>query len=170
MMNLSLVLTSRSILSEFISGYNTYAHNNRVTIHVSECNYDLKYTKNILPLVNNINNNYIHNNIINIYISFKYHEEQGRMSIGKFNQIKNNVKYFQKRFDNDSVIGYINDEFQSLYENEPNNYAAFIRRENEKEVQKLEDETQAQLSATVIEIEAPTIDRSQTQPTGRGTY
>ena len=160
----------RILETEFILGYNTYANNNRVTSHVSECNYDLKYTKNILPLVNNINNNYIHNNIINIYTTFKYYEEQGRMSIGKFNQIKNNIKYFQKRFDNDSVIGYINDEFQSLYENEPNNYAAFIRRENEKEVQKLEDETQAQLSATVIEIEGPTIDRSPTQPTGRGTY
>lgn len=166
--------TSKTIDSLKIAmshGYNAYAKANRIVLNVKDCNDRLVYNKKVLPLVNNINNNnYINNNIINIYISFKYHEEQGRMSIGKFNQIKNNVKYFQKRFDNDSVIGYINDEFQSLYENEPNNYAAFIRRENEKEVQKLEDETQAQLSATVIEIEAPTIDRSQTQPTGRGTY
>jgi len=92
------------------------------------------------------------------------------MSIGKFNQIQQNVKYFQKRFDNDSVIGYIIDEFQSLYATEPNNYASFIRRENQKEIEILEQETQADLTDTVVEIEAPQIQRSQPQPTGRGSY
>tara|TARA_R110000822_G_scaffold43544_10_gene117535 strand:+ start:11881 stop:13185 length:1305 start_codon:yes stop_codon:yes gene_type:complete len=163
--------TINLLKQEMGKGYNAHANANRITLKVKDCNDRLIYNKKVLPVVNNINNNiYINNNIINIYITFKYHEEHDRMSVGKFNQIQQNVKYFQKRFDNESVIGYINDEFQSLYESEPNNYASFIRRENQKESEKLEDETQAQLSATTIEIEGPTIDRSPTQPTGRGTY
>ena len=169
--NVDTSKTIKILKQEMGKGYNMYANANKIVLNVKDCNDRLIYNKKVLPLVNNINNNnYINNNIINIYITFKYHEEQERMSIGKFNQIKNNVSYFQKRFDNDSVIGYINDEFQNLYESEPNNYASFIRREDQKEIEKLEDETQAQLSATTIEIEGPTIDRSPTQPTGRGTY
>ena len=169
--NIDTNKTIKILKQEMGKGYNMYANANKIVLNVKDCNDRLIYNKKVLPLVNNINNNnYINNNIINIYITFKYHEEQERMSIGKFNQIKNNVSYFQKRFDNDSVIGYINDEFQNLYESEPNNYASFIRREDQKEIEKLEDETQAQLSATTIEIEGPTIDRSPTQPTGRGTY
>ena len=165
--NLSLDILKR----EMGLGYNEFANANRITLNPKECRDRLIYNKKVLPIVNNINNNnYINNNIINIYITFKYYEEQERMSLGKFNQIQQNVKYFQKRFDNDSVIGYIIDEFQSLYDNEPNNYASFIRRENQKEIEALEQETQADLTDTVVEIEAPRIQRSQPQPTGRGSY
>jgi hypothetical protein len=90
------------------------------------------------------------------------------MSLGKFNQIKKNVKYFQKRFDNESVIGYIKEEFQDLYKNEPNNYASFIRRENQKEVEILEAETQAQITGQEIEIETQLIDRSSPGASGAG--
>ena len=127
---------------EMAVAYNLLAEANRSTLLAKDCGDAIKYKKKVLPLVGNVNNNnYINNNIINIYITFKYYEEQERMSIGKFNQIKQNVKYFQKRFDNEAVIGYIKDEFQNLYATEPNNYASFIRRENQKEVEILEQDT-----------------------------
>jgi len=156
---------------EMAIAYNLFARANRVTLQAKDCGDKLIYNKKILPLVGNVNNNnYLNNNIINIYITFKYYEEQERMSLGKFNQIKKNVKYFQKRFDNESVIGYIKEEFQDLYKNEPNNYASFIRRENQKEVEILEAETQAQITGQEVEIETQMISRTPTQPTGGGSY
>ena len=156
---------------EMAAAYNLLAEANRSTLLAKDCGDAIKYKKKVLPLVGNVNNNnYINNNIINIYITFKYYEEQERMSIGKFNQIKQNVKYFQKRFDNEAVIGYIKDEFQNLYATEPNNYASFIRRENQKEVEILEQETQAQITGEEVEIQIQTFGRSPTQPTGGGSY
>ena len=56
------------------------------------------------------------------------------MSNGKFDQVIKNINYFQKRFDTNTVIGYIENEFQNLYKNEPNNYASFIRKERAREL------------------------------------
>ena len=162
-----------TLRAQMVKGYNRFVDIKQVTLVPRHCREGLVYRKHVLPKfdINNIdNNNYINNNINNIYITFRYYEEQERMSIGKFNQIKNNVKFFQKRFDNDSVLGYINDEFQNLYKDEENSYNDFIRREKQKEIQKLEDETQAQLTATTVEIEEPIIQTSQPQATDRGTY
>ena len=156
---------------EMAIGYNQLANENRTLLQAKDCGDKLVYNKKVLSLVGNVNNNiYLNNNILNIYITFKYYEEQERMSLGKFNQIQQNVKYFQKRFDNEAVISYIKEEFQDLYKNEPNNYASFIRRENQKEVEILEAETQAQITGQEIEIETQLIDRSRPTATGRGSY
>ena len=161
----------RILTVQLVNGYNRMVDLKKVTLVPLHCSEGLVYRKHVLLYFDiDNNNNYINNNINNIYITFRYYEEQERMSKGKFNQIKNNVKFFQKRFDNDSVIGYINDEFQNLYKDEANSYNDFIRREKQKEVQRLEDETHASLTATKTEIENININQSQPQPTGRGTY
>ena len=193
-------ITLQIIQDEMVSGFNEYAFENPYTLHVKECNLrgyrytcttiqediacddNLIYNMNLLSIVRGHDNSYINNNILNIYNTFRYYEEQERMSIGKFQQINKNINYFQKRFDKSSVISYIEDEYKNLYKNEPNNYVSFLIKEKLRALEQLEKETLADLTNTLVEIDTDTrldtssgvttgdASTSPSQPTGGGTY
>ena len=168
-------LSLQVIQQEMIKGFNKYANANPYTLNAKACHLvgsgGLLYNTNVLNHISNNNNDYLNNNILNIYITIRYYEESERMSIGKYNQMIKNIDYFKKRFDTDSIIGYIEDEYKNLYKNEPNNYRSFILKERQRETEQLEKETQAQITNTLIEIETMTnTNLSPIQPFGDGTY
>jgi hypothetical protein len=168
-------LSLQVIQQELLKGFNEYAVRNPYTLNARACHLvgsgGLLYNTNVLNPISNNNNEYLNNNILNIYITIRYYEESERMSIGKYNQMIKNIDYFTKRFDTNSIIGYIEDEYKNLYKNEPNNYRSFIRKERLREIEQLEKETQSQITNTLIEIETTTnTNLSPIQPFGDGTY
>ena len=74
-----------------------------------------RYNINIYKFNNIFNNNYI----LEYYNNIRYFEEDTSFSVADRNKFSKNAKNLQKTFDISRAIGYINEQYRSVYKSKP---------------------------------------------------
>lgn len=116
------------------NSYNKFVNNNSYKKEFNICNN--KTLKNNIYR-NNINIdkfNSIFNDLyfLEYYNNIRYFEEQTSLSISDRDKITQNAKNLQKVFDNSRAIGYINEEYRSLFKSKPGGLNDVLKRNAEK--------------------------------------
>jgi len=112
-------------------GYNNLANNFKYE-------KDIKVCINNKLIINNINRSNIniiqYNNKFNILYWLEYYnnirnlEENSPFSQADVNKFSDNAKKLQKQFDKQRAIGYINEQYRSVYKSKPGGINFFIKR------------------------------------------
>tara|TARA_R110002074_G_scaffold217750_1_gene388165 strand:- start:76 stop:516 length:441 start_codon:yes stop_codon:yes gene_type:complete len=112
-------------------GYNNLANNFKYE-------KDIKVCINNKLIINNINRSNIniiqYNNKFNILYWLEYYnnirnlEESNPFSKSDVNKFSDNAKKLQKQFDKQRAIGYINEQYRSVYKSKPGGINFFIKR------------------------------------------
>ena len=123
------------IRQSLFRGYNSLASNFKYEKQIKVC------IKNKL-IINNINRSNIniieYNNKFNILYWLSYYnnirnlEEGNPFSTPDVNRFSDNAKKLQKRFDNRRAIGYINEQYRSVYKSKSGGINFFIKRSIER--------------------------------------
>jgi hypothetical protein len=87
-------------------------------------NNEYRYTININIFNNIFNNNYI----IEYYNNIRYFEEDTSFSVADRNKFSKNAKNLQKTFDISRAIGYINEQYRSVYKSKPGGLNHVLKR------------------------------------------
>ena len=87
-------------------------------------NNEYRYTINI----NNFNNIFNNNYILEYYNNIRYFEEDTSFSISDRNKFSKNAKNLQKTFDISRAIGYINEQYRSVYKSKPGGLNSVLKR------------------------------------------
>jgi hypothetical protein len=87
-------------------------------------NNEYRYTININKFNNIFNNNYI----IEYYNNIRYFEEDTSFSVADRNKFSKNAKNLQKTFDISRAIGYINEQYRSVYKSKPGGLNHVLKR------------------------------------------
>ena len=115
------------------------------------------YEKNIIPCknksiknnvyryninINKFNNIYNNNYFIEYYNNIRYYEEEPPYSISDINKFSTNAKNLEKTFDISRAIGYINEQYRSVYKSKPGGLNSILRKVDSKDSPKQDlDET-----------------------------
>ena len=94
-------------------------------------NNEFRYTININTFNNIFNNNYI----IEYYNNIRYFEENTSFSISDRNKFSKNAKNLQKTFDISRAIGYINEQYRSVYKSKPGGLNSVLKRLRAKQTE-----------------------------------
>ena len=117
------------------------AYNNFVNRH----NYEkqIRVCKNNKTIKNNIFRNNINLNTFNsifndiyfieYYNRIRYFEEESGFAISDRDKFTRNAKNLQKTFDNERAIGYINEQYRSVYKSKPGGLNSILKRLRAKE-------------------------------------
>jgi hypothetical protein len=94
-------------------------------------NNEYRYTININKFNNIFNNNYI----IEYYNNIRYFEEDTSFSVADRNKFSKNAKNLQKTFDISRAIGYINEQYRSVYKSKPGGLNHVLKRLRTKQTE-----------------------------------
>jgi hypothetical protein len=94
-------------------------------------NNEYRYTININKFNNIFNNNYI----IQYYNNIRYFEEDTTFSVADRNKFSKNAKNLQKTFDISRAIGYINEQYRSVYKSKPGGLNHVLKRLRAKQTE-----------------------------------
>ena len=119
-------LLKRNLFNSYNSFANRYPYEKKIIV------YGKKSIKNNI-LRNNINIdkfNNIYNNkyFIEYYNNIRYFEENTEYSISDRNKFTANAKNLEKTFDISRAIGYINEQYRSVYKNKPGGLNHVLRK------------------------------------------
>jgi len=98
---------------KLIQHYNIFTSNRQVIIKQKISRDNKVYSK--IELINNNNINYINNIIYKLYINIRNIEEDYVYGDSDINQFIKKAKKYEKSFDKDKAIDYINIKFRSTY-------------------------------------------------------
>jgi len=112
------------------AAYNSFATRFPYEKNVLTCgkksikNNILRNNINIIKFNNIYNNKYF----IEYYNNIRYFEEDNEFSISDRNRFTQNAKNLEKTFDISRAIGYINEQYRSVYKNKPGGLNQVLRR------------------------------------------
>lgn len=119
---------------------------------------EFKICKNNKTIINNIYRNNINinrfNNIFNnnyfieYYNNIRYFEENPSYSVSDRDKFTRNAKNLQKTFDNSRAIGYINEQYRSVYKSKPGGLNDILKRISVKEKQEEDSQVNRGTSST----------------------
>lgn len=116
-----------------LDSYNVLAYNRPYEKNINICNNNNKLIINNINRdnINNIQFNNIFNNSfwIDYYNKIRNIEENNVFSTSDERKFSQNAKNLQKRFDTIRAIGYINEQYRSVYKSKSGGLNYFIRRQ-----------------------------------------
>ena len=83
--------------------------------------------------INKFNNIYNNNYFIEYYNNIRYYEEEPPYSISDINRFSANAKNLEKTFDISRAIGYINEQYRSVYKSKPGGLNSILRKVDSKD-------------------------------------
>ena len=90
-----------------------------------------RYNINIYKFNNIFNNNYI----LEYYNNIRYFEEDTSFSVADRNKFSKNAKNLQKTFDISRAIGYINEQYRSVYKSKPGGLNSVLKKLRTKQTE-----------------------------------
>jgi len=101
------------------------------------CDNKLKLTNDYRYNININKFNYIfnYNYILEYYNNIRYFEEDTNFSISDRNNFTKNAKNLQKTFDISRAIGYINEQYRSVYKSKPGGLNSVLKRLRTKQTE-----------------------------------
>lgn len=82
--------------------------------------------------INKFNNIYNNKYFIEYYNNIRYFEEESGFSVSDRNKFTENAKKLEKTFDMDRAIGYINEQYRSVYKSKPGGLNHVLKRAEKK--------------------------------------
>lgn len=122
------------IKQTLFNSYNNFVNKNSYKKEFNICNNKLIknniYRNNInIDKFNNIFNDLY---FIEYYNNIRYFEEESGFSVSDRDKFTRNAKNLQKTFDNSRAIGYINEQYRSVYKSKPGGLNHVLKRIEEK--------------------------------------
>ena len=100
-----------------VQGYNEFVNKHPYSKQLVVCNSNT--TSNIVNRhntnINSINNNYSNNTWVNYYNKLRNIEERKPYNTPDLERITKNASFYEKTFDMKEAIGYVNEQYRSIY-------------------------------------------------------
>jgi len=116
----------RRLFDSYNNFVNRYPYEKNIIICNNKSIKNNVYRYNIN--INKFNNIYNNNYFIEYYNNIRYFEENTEYSIADRNKFTQNAKNLQKVFDNSRAIGYINEQYRSVYKTKPGGLNDVLKR------------------------------------------
>ena len=115
--------------------YNRFVDSNPYEKEFAICNNKMKKSNIFRNNINLDKYNNIYNNkyFIEYYNNIRYFEEDTEFSISDRNKFSENAKKIEKTFDISRAIGYINEQYRSVYKNKPGGLNSILRKNEESD-------------------------------------